>query len=687
MPSADALNDNPLLSAFDGPFGLPPFATLRVTHFNPAFEAGFQAHRKEIEDIASNPEPPAFENTIAALEDSGRLLDAVSAVFWNLASADTDPALQALEREIAPKLSAHRSAIMSRELLFRRIDTVYAARETLKLEGEQKRLIERMHRNFVRSGAALSADDKARLAQILQRLATLATQFSQNVLADEAAFALELHDEADLAGLPEFVRDNAATAARDRGSDAPYVVTVSRSLIEPFLTYSDRRDLREQAYEAWIARGGLGGETDNRNVISEILQLRAERARLLGFETFADYKLDIMMAKTADRVSGLLEQVWKPAVARAWEEEADLEAAARADGAGNKLAAWDWWYYAEKVRIARFAISETEIKPYLPLEQMIAAAFYTAEKLFGLTFEERPDLPLYHADARAWDVRDRDGTHVGLFIGDYFARSSKRSGAWMTAFRQQERFRGNARPIILNVCNFARGRADKPTLLSLEDVRTLFHEFGHALHGLMSDVTYPSLSGTSVESDFVELPSQLFEHWALVDEVLEKFARHHESGMPMPKELVEKIRASKTFNQGFSTVSYLASAMVDLAYHRSNEALDADPMEFEAETLAALGMPKAIGMRHRSSHFSHIFSGDGYAAGYYSYMWSEVLDKDAFAAFTEAGDVFDADIAERLKNFIYAAGGTREGEDAYLAFRGRMPGINGLLEARGLTAD
>jgi peptidyl-dipeptidase Dcp len=681
-----AASNNPLAEAFDRPFGLPPFEQIAPEHFVPAFDAALSEHNGEVADIADATDAPTFANTIVAIEKAGAALRRVGPVFWNLAGADTNAELQAIEREMAPKLAAHFAAIHANGKLFRRIDAIYGNQDSLDLGDEDRRLLEITHRRFVRAGAALAADDQARHRQIVQRLATLATQFSQNVLADEAAFALPLRTEDDLAGLPDFVRDAAAAAARERDADAPYVITLSRSLIEPFLTYSERRDLREKAYEAWVARGAQGGPTDNHRIISEILALRTERVRLLGFDTFAEYKLDNTMAKTPERAQELLTAVWAPAVARAREEEAALEATARHEGANIKLAAWDWWHYAEKVRQAQFDLKEAELKPYLPLENMIEAAFYTAERLFGLKFKPRDDLKLYNPDARAWEVVGADGAPVGLFIGDYFARSSKRSGAWMSSYRAQQRLVGEVQPVVVNVCNFAKGAEGRPALLSLGDAHTLFHEFGHGLHGLLSDVTYPSLSGTSVEGDFVELPSQLYEHWLMQDDILARFARHYQNGAPMPKELIAKIHAAKTFNQGFATVEYLASAIVDLAYHRLEDASDIDPVEFEAETLAKIGMPHAIGMRHRSPHFLHVFAGDGYAAGYYSYMWSEVLDADAFAAFKETGNIFDPGTAARLKRFIYSAGGRRKGEDAYLAFRGRLPEIDGLLVERGLIA-
>lgn len=680
-----APGNNPLLQDEPRPFGLPPFDEIRPNHFRPAFDAAIDAHNAEINAIVAQPEPPSFANTVIAFEHAGDQLRNVCRVFWNLASADTNEELQAIEREIAPRLAAHRSAITANTRLFARISEIHEARDKHDLGDEDLRLLDETYRSFVRSGAALDEKQKARYSQIIERLATLSTEFSQHVLADEAAFELPLHTEADLAGLPPFVLDGAAAAATERKSDAGHVITLSRSLIEPFLVYSERRDLREKAYKAWIARGSNGGSTDNWAIIKEILALRAERAHLLGFHTFADFKLDDTMAKTAPEVQNLLQRVWAPAVRRAKQEERALEEIAAADGANMPLEAWDWWHFAEKERVAKYALKAADLKPYLPLNQMIDAAFYTAHRLFGLNFSERTDLSLYHPDARAWDVTDANGRHLGLFIGDYFARTSKRSGAWMSEYRDQEKRDGvDTRPIVVNVCNFAKGRAGQPALLSLDDAHTLFHEFGHGLHGLLSDVTYASLAGTSVEGDFVELPSQLYEHWVMTDEILEKFARHYETGAPMPKALVDKIKAAKTFNQGFATVEYLASAIVDMAFHEVADPSEMDPAAFQKETLEKLGKPRTIGMRHHSPHFLHIFSGDGYAAGYYSYLWSEVLDADAFKAFDETGDVFNPEVAERLKTFIYSAGAKRTGKDAYLAFRGRMPEVEGLLEKRGL---
>lgn len=676
--------DNPILGQWDPPYELPPFGRIEVTHYAAAFDAALAEHNDEIDAIVADGDAATFDNTILALEAAGSLLRRVSATFWVLAGAHTNADLQRLERELAPRLAAHFNAITSNATLFGRIDAVYAAREALDLTAEQRQLLKRMHRIFVRAGAQLAAADKERLNEITERLAALGTAFSQNVLADENAFVLGLHSERDLDGLPQALRDAAAAAAKERDADADHIITLSRSLIEPFLTFSTQRHLRESAFRAWAGRGENGGDTDNREIIAETLALRRERAALLGFETYAAYKLDNTMAKTPAAVDDLLETVWRPAVLAAERERARLAEIASSEGRNIEIEPWDWRFYAEKVRQADYELDESEIKAYLPLEQVIAAAFDTANRLFGLSFEEKHGLDLHHPDVRAWDVSDAQGDHVGLFVGDYFARASKRSGAWMTAFRGQRKFGGEQRPIIVNVMNFAKAEGGKPTLLSFDDARTLFHEFGHALHGLLSDVTYGSLAGTSVERDFVELPSQLYEHWLETDEVLTKFACHHQTGKAMPAALIAKLNAAKTFNQGFATVEYLASALIDMAFHSPAYEAGMEPAAFEAAQLEKLSMPKAITMRHRSPHFQHIFSGDGYSAGYYSYMWSEVLDADAFAAFEETGDVFDPETAAKLRNYVYAAGGQRDADDAYTAFRGKLPTVEGLLRQRGL---
>jgi peptidyl-dipeptidase Dcp len=545
-------------------------------------------------------------------------------------------------------------------------------------------VLDRYHTIFVRAGAQLGAEKKQRLAAITERLATLGTQFSQNVLADEKSYTLVLDGEADLAGLPAFLREAAAHAADERGLKGKHVITLSRSSIEPFLTFSKRRDLREQAFKAWAARGDTGGSTDNKAIIAEMVGLRAERARLLGYETFSDFKLADTMAKTPDAVLGLLNEVWGPAKARAMEERDDLQAMAQGQGDNIGIEPWDWRFYAEQVRKARHDLDEAVIKPYFQLDRIIEAAFETAHRLFGLSFSEIKDAPRYHPDVRVWQVMGSGGELVGIFIGDYFARSSKRSGAWMSSFRGQERLAGDIRPIIVNVMNFSKG---EPSLLSFDDARTLFHEFGHALHGLLSNVTYPLLAGTGVSTDFVELPSQLYEHWLGRPEILRRYATHHETGEPIPEELLERLIAARNFNQGFATVEYLASAFVDIDLHRLNDADGLDAAAFERESLQRIGMPREIIMRHRTPHFTHVFSGDGYSSGYYSYLWSEVLDADAFNAFEETGDAFDAETARRLKEFIYSAGNLRDPAEAYTAFRGRLPTPEALLVKRGLVPE
>ena len=677
-----SLSDDPFRDTWTTPYGIPPFDRIAPEHFRPAFEAGLSEQRAEVDRIAGQETVPSFDNTIAALERSGRALKRVAGVFFNLASADTNKALQAIERELAPVLAKHRNAIFMNEALFRRVDAIYRRRTDLNLTPEQSRVLDRYHTIFTRAGARLGAEAKARLAAITERLATLGTQFSQNVLADEKAYALVLEGEADLAGLPAFLREAAARVAEERGLPGRHVITLARSSIEPFLTFSSRRDLREQAFKAWANRGDSGGSTDNKVIVAEMVSLRAELARLLGYETFAEFKLADTMAKSPDQAVALLRQVWAPARARALEERDDLQTLARAHGDNVVLEPWDWRYYAEQVRRERHDLDEAQIKPYFQLERMIEAAFETARRLFGLSFTELRDVPRYHADIRLWKVSDADGDLVGIFIGDYFARPSKRSGAWMSPFRSQERLSGDIRPIIVNVMNFAKG---DPPLLGFDDARTLFHEFGHALHGLLSDVTYPLLAGTSVSTDFVELPSQLFEHWLARPEILRRFATHYRTGEPIPEQVLERLTAARNFNQGFAMSEYLASAFVDLDLHQLRDATAFDATTFENTALERIGMPREILMRHRIPHFTHVFSGDGYSAGYYSYLWSEVLDADAFKAFEDSGDVFHPDIARKLKEHIYAAGNLRDAADAYVAFRGRLPTPEALLVKRGLA--
>jgi len=682
MTHPSSASDNPLLADWTGPFGLPPLAAIKPQHFLPAFDMALARHRAEIDAIAADPAAPSFANTVEALEKGGRELERVSNVFFVLAGANTGDAIEAVEREVSPLLARHSNAIYLNRALYARIADLYARRDALGLDAEQARVLDRYHTRFVRAGGALDQPAQDRLAAINEKLASLGTQFGQNVLADEKAYALML-DESDLAGLPDFARDAARAAAEERGEKGKYAVTLARSSCESFLQFSARRDLREKIFNAWIKRGENGGATDNRALIAEMVALRAERAKLLGFKTYADYRLDDQMAKTPAAARKLLDEVWGRARAKAGAERAALQAMIAKEGGNFALAPWDWRYYAEKLRKARFDLDEAELKPYLQLDNMVDAAFEAARRLFGLTFTP-VDVPLYHADARAWEVTDKTGAHVGLFIGDYFARGSKHSGAWMTSLRDQEKLVGNVRPIILNICTFSRPAPGEPALLSFDDARTLFHEFGHALHGLLSNVTYPLLAGTAVPSDFVELPSQLYEHWLEVPEILQKYARHARTGEPMPKTLLERVLATRTFNQGFATVEYTACALVDLDIHALPDSANLDVGQFERDDLARIEMPAEIVMRHRLPHFQHLFSGGAYAAGYYSYMWSEVLDADAFAAFTETGNAFDPETAKRLRDYVYGAGNLRDPAEAYKAFRGRLPSVDALLKKRGL---
>ncbi|MFN4008458.1 MAG: M3 family metallopeptidase [Pannonibacter sp.] len=680
------MSDNPLLSTWSTPFGLPPFADIRSQDYIAAFDTAMAEARAEIDAIAGQADAPTFDNTIRAMETSGEALTRVSRTFYNLTGAHTNPELQAIEREMAPKLSLHGSETLLNPRLAARVFALWDQRDSLDLSPEQARVLERYQLMFTRAGARLGDPAKARMAGISQRLASLGTQFAQNVLKDESDYQLVLETEADRAGLPDFLLAAAAAAAKERGLEGKHVITLSRSSIEPFLQFSTNRALREEAFKAWSARGEAEGPTDNRGVIAETLALRAERARLLGYPSYAAYKLDDSMARTPEAVRGLLTRVWGPAVERAREEAEKLAEVARAEGNNAAIAPWDWRHYAEKVRKRDHDLDETELKPYLRLDKIIEAVFDTATRLFGLRFEEKHGLPVYHPDVRVFEVSDAKGNHVGLFLGDYFARPSKRSGAWMSAFRAQHKLDGEVRPIIVNVMNFSKGADDEPALLTFDDARTLFHEFGHGLHGLLSDVTYPMISGTSVARDFVELPSQLYEHWLSQPEVLSRFAVHYKTGEPMPKALLDKVLGARNFNQGFATVEYTACALIDLALHEMPDPSGIDVTAYEASALKDLGMPSEITMRHRLPHFAHAFAGEGYSSGYYSYMWSEVMDADAFSAFEETGNVFDPATAEKLYRHIYSAGGRQDPDAAYKAFRGRGPNINALLEKRGLKA-
>lgn len=671
------------LTAWKGPLGLPDFAHIADDDFKPVFDAALAAHEVDIDAIANGKAEPTVENTLAALELSGQPLERVSSIFWCKAGANTNETIQALEREISPKMARHFSAISMNAKLFARIDALHAKRHELGLDAETLRVLEKSWKGFVRSGAKLDAEGKKRLAAINEELSSLGTGFGQNVLADEREWALFL-DEGDLAGLPDFLKSAMAEAAALRGQKGRYAVTLSRSIYEPFTTFSERRDLREIAWRAFTMRGQNGGASDNTKVVRDMLKLRAEKAKLLGYDSYAALKLDDTMAKTPKAVHDLLDPVWKKALEKAAGDQKELERLAAGAGSNEAFAAWDWRFYQEKLRAEKFAFDEAELKPYLQLDHIIAACFDVAGRLFGISFEERTGIAAWHEDVRVFVVKNKDGSERGLFLADYFARPSKRSGAWMSSLQSGYKLGEGSTPVIYNIMNFAKPPRGEPALLSMDEAKTLFHEFGHALHGMLTDVTWPSVSGTSVSRDFVELPSQLYEHWLTVPAVLEKHALHYRDGKPMPKALLDKMLAAQTFGAGFATVEFTASALVDMAYHARPDAPQ-EPLRFEAETLVGLEMPDTIAMRHRTPHFSHVFAGDGYSAGYYSYMWSEVLDADAFSAFEETGDAFNPELAERLRRNIYAAGGSKDPEELYTAFRGKMPSPEAMMAKRGLA--
>ncbi|MCH9808990.1 MAG: M3 family metallopeptidase [Alphaproteobacteria bacterium] len=679
---------NPLLATWRTPHGIPPFEKFAAEDMEKALHRALKDHRAAIRAIAGVEAKPNFANTIQAMEKASLPLERVCDVFFNLASSSATPELQRIERDVAPKFADHYSAIFLNAKLYKRVADLFERRADLKLTPEQSRLLDRYHTWFVRAGAGLKPAGRKRVAAISNRLAEVTTQFNQNVLADEQDWYMVLNGEEDLAGLSEGFRASARRSAIDLGlkGDGTHAITLARSSVEGFLTFSSRRDLRKNAWSAWIDRGAKVGRTDNRKLLAEAIQLRTELAQLLGFESYAQYTLADTMAKTPTAVNDLLQRIWEPALNRAAQERDALAARAKQDGVNAPFEAWDWRYYAEKERKARFDIDEGKLREYLVLDNVIAAAFDTAGKLFGLKFKEIDNAPRYHPDVRVWEVTDRKNNHVAVFMGDYFARNEKRSGAWMSSFRGSHRLgRNPVRPIVVNVLNCARGAEGEPTLMSLDEARTLFHEFGHGLHGMLSDTVYPSLAGTAVARDFVELPSQLYEHWFSEPEVLERFALHHKTGKPMPKTLMRKLKKAQTFNQGFATVEYLSCALLDMELHAQTQedVENLDITKFEENALARIGMPREIVMRHRLPHFMHITG--GYAAGYYSYMWSEVMDADAFQAFKDAGDIFDKKTARRLKQHIYSTGNARDPEKSWKAFRGRPPEVAGLLKKRGFA--
>lgn len=674
---------NPLLQTWQTPFGMPPFESIQASHFEEAFDKALLQHQAEIAAISNNSEPPTFENTLIALEASGDLLNQTSNVFFNLSASHSSPDIQSLERNLAPKLAAHSAALYLNAALFQRIDALNQTKHQLQLDAESIRLIERYHLDFVRAGAKLQAKDRESFAQNSEKLASLFTQFSQNVLADESSFCLTLTKDEELQGLPSFVRQSAQKLAKDRGLTEPnaHAFTLSRSSITPFMTFSERRDLRKTMWNAWCQRGEHAGAHNNEPIMKEILKLRLAQARLLGYKDFSEYALADTMAGSAQQARDLLMRVWQPARLKALQEREDLK---KLSGL-NDLEAWDWHFWTERVRKEKFDLNEAEIKPYLQLHKLMQAMFHVANRLFGVNFKEVSNIAKYHDTVTGWEVTDANGQHVGLFLSDNFARSTKRSGAWMSTYRDPMHLSTSIRPIVVNNNNFSQGPEGQPTLLSLDDARTLFHEFGHGLHGLLSQVRFPRLSGTSVLRDFVEFPSQVYENWLMQPQILKEFALHAETGQAMPDDLIQKILDAQTFNQGFSTVEYVSSALVDLALHETTELDALNFKDFEAHTLKAIDMPPAIGMRHRLPHFSHLFSSNSYASAYYVYMWAEVLDADGFDAFLEAGDLFAPEPAHKLYEHIYSAGNKQDPMQAYIAFRGRAPTVTPLLTKRGLV--
>ena len=673
-----------LTRPWTGPYGgVPPFDRVKVADFRAAWDAAMAQELVEIDAIANNPAPPAFDNTIGALERAGEAGDRVETIYNIWTGTLSTPELRTIEKEVAPKLAAHRDAILQNEKLFRRIEAVYEARDAAGLTPEQKRLAWVRWNAFVRAGAKLSPEAKARVAAINKELAGLFTTFNQNLLADETDYVLYL-EEKDLAGLPQDVRDAAAQAAREHGKPGEFAILNTRSSMDPFLTYSDRRDLREKVWRTFYSRGDNGDAHDNNAGIKQILKLRAERAKLRGYPTHAHWRLDDAMAKTPDRAIDLMMRVWPSAVARVHQEVAEMQALADKEGGKVKIAPWDYRYYAEKVRAERYALDMNDVKPYLQLDKLREGMHWAAGQLYGFEFAPVFDVPVQHPDVRVWKVTRR-GELVGLWYFDPYARTGKRSGAWMNAYRAQQTYQGKIRTIVSNNANFVKGAPGQPVLVSWDDGVTMFHEFGHALHGLNSEATYPTLSGTRVARDYVEFPSQLNEHWLPTPQVLNRFALHYRTGKPIPADLVTKIAKAHTFRQGFNVTEYLASALIDMKLHLAGDA-DIDPRAFEKDELAKLGMPAELPMRHRTPQFQHIFASDGYSAGYYSYLWSEVLDHDAFEAFTEAGGPYDKAVAKRLHDNIMKVGNTVDPAIQYRAFRGRDPDVKAYLRDKGFPA-
>ena len=680
---SEQADENPFFVQWDTPFEVPPFDKIKEVHYLPAFKEAMKQQQAEIAQIVNNPDAPTFENTIEAMAFSGALLAKVNGVFNNLNAAHTNEKLQETAKEVAPLLAQHQDDINLNEKLFRRVKAVYEDQEQLNLTAEQKMLLEKYYKDFVRGGANLSVEAMEKLREINKELSLLYVRFGENILKEDNAFQLVVEDEADLAGLPQTVIKSASETAKEQGHEGNWVFTLHKSSLIPFLQYSDRRELREKIYKAYINRGNNNNELDTKDILTKIIALRIEKAHLLGYNTHADFILEENMAKKPEKVYKFLNQLWKPALARAKQEAQDMQAMIDEAEENFDLQPWDWWYYAEKVKKAKYDLDDTVLQPYFKLENVMNGAFAVAKKLFGIEIVEREDIPKYHPDVKVFEVKDADGSHIGIFYTDYYVRTNKDGGAWMDAYRKQSREDGKEiTPVICNVCNFSKPTSDKPCLLSYDNVQTLFHEFGHALHGLLSNSTYRKLSGTAVPRDFVELPSQIMENWALEPEVLKMYARHYETGEPIPQELIDKIKNASYFNQGFQTVEYLAASFLDMDWHTLTQEQDLGPLEFEEKSLNKIGLIPEIVSRYRTSYFKHIFYWN-YSAGYYSYIWAGVLDADAFEAFKETS-LFDQNVAKAFRKNILEAGGTEDPMILYKRFRGAEPRIEPLLKRRGL---
>jgi peptidyl-dipeptidase Dcp len=677
-------SDNPFLNDYNTPFDVPPFEKIRAANFMPAYLKGFEEERKEINAIITNPEEPTFINTIKALEYSGQLLTRVSRVFGSINSANTNDTLQKINKELSPLLSKQRDDISLNDTLFRRIKTVYENRDKFSLTEEEKKLLDDTYKNFVRSGAALSPEDKAKLRKINEESSLLSVQFGQNLLAETNGFQLIIDKKEDLSGLPEGAIVQAANLAKNLKMEGKWVFTIQYPIMEQFLKYSDKRDLRQKLFTAYFMKGDNDNDHDNKKIIARIAKLRVERSHLLGYKSYADFALERNMAKTPAKVFEFLSQVWAAATPVAKAEAASQQEMIKKEGGKFKLEPWDWWYYTEKIRKEKYDLSDELTRPYFKIDNVMQGLFYVANQLYGLEFSKRNDIPKYHADVNTFEVK-RNGNHVGILMIDNYPRSSKRAGAWCGAFRGQSRdINGKmVTPIVTMVTNSTPPSADKPSLLTPDEASTLFHEFGHALHQLLSNSTYPGVSGTSVPRDFVELPSQIMEHWALEPEVLKVYAKHYLTGEVIPAELVDKLDRSSKFNMGFTTIEYLAAALLDMEYHSLTEPADLDIHAFEKAAMDKYGLIPEIKPRYRSTYFNHIWGG-GYSAGYYSYIWCEILDADAFQAFKETGNIFNKEVAAKFENEILSKGGTRDALEMYKAFRGKEPGIDALLKNRGL---